>query len=58
MDKTETFPVKDVFQATLYALLREHNQRKYGETPKTPGQLIQMVDKIVCNRLSSTLFYL
>ena len=42
-----------MFQATLYALWRERNQRKHGETPKTPGHLIQMVDKNMRNRLSS-----
>ncbi|CAF2035409.1 unnamed protein product, partial [Brassica napus] len=32
---------------------RERNQRKHGEEPMTPGQVIKMVDKNVRNRLSS-----
>ena len=52
-DKTELFIVRYVFQATLYAIWRERNQRKHGEEPMTPGQVIKMVDKNVRNRLSS-----
>lgn len=52
-DKTELFIVRYVFQAILYAIWRERNQRKHGETPMTYGQIIQTVDMIVRNRLSS-----
>ncbi|XP_013717367.1 uncharacterized protein LOC125594991 [Brassica napus] len=52
-DATDLFLLRYVFQATLYAIWRERNQRKHGENPRTPDQLIQMVDKIVRNRLSS-----
>ena len=52
-DKTEFFIVRYVFQATLYAIWREHKQRKHGEGPMTPGHVIKMVDKNVHNRLSS-----
>ena len=46
-DKTEIFLVQDVFQVTLYAIWRERNQRKHGERPTLPGQLIKLVDKNV-----------
>ena len=52
-DKTELFIVRYVFQASLYAIWRERNQRKHGEGPMTPGHVIKMVDKNVHNRLSS-----
>ena len=52
-DKTELYIVRYVFQATLYAIWRERNQRRHGESPLSPSQLIQMVDKNVRNRLSS-----
>ncbi|XP_048611890.1 uncharacterized protein LOC125586119 [Brassica napus] len=51
--KTELFIVRYVFQASLYAIWRERNQRKHGEGPMTPGHVIKMVDKNVHNRLSS-----
>ena len=52
-DKTEFYIVRYLFQATLYAIWMERNQRKHGERPMLPSQLIQMVDKNVRDRLSS-----
>ena len=52
-DKTEFYIVRYVFQPTLYDIWKEHNQRKNGERPMSPSQLIQMVDKNVRYRLSS-----
>lgn len=41
-----------LFQTTLYALWREHNQRRHGEAATPTSQLIRMVHKPVRNRFA------
>lgn len=51
--KSDIFLLKYVFQTALYGVWCERNQRKHGEAPTPPAQLILVVGKRVRNRFSS-----
>lgn len=52
-DKTKLFLFQYAFQATVYHLWRERNNRRHGETPSPAPTIIRFVDKVVRNRISS-----
>ncbi|CAA7036401.1 unnamed protein product [Microthlaspi erraticum] len=47
------FLIRYVFQAVIHRLWQERNSRRHGEQPLSPNQLIQIIDKLVRNRISS-----
>lgn len=53
INSTCLFLIRYVFQATLSAVWKERNGRRYGERSNSPAILIKGVDKAVRNRISS-----
>lgn len=49
----ENFLIGYAFQTSLYHIWREINERRHGNTPSSPAQLIKIIDKTVRNRVSS-----
>ncbi|XP_009119170.2 uncharacterized protein LOC103844146 [Brassica rapa] len=52
--RLEYLLVRLVFQAAIYIIWRERNDRKHMKKPKLPSQLARIVDKTVRNRITST----
>lgn len=50
---TTRFILKLVFQATVHTLWIERNMRRQGDQPRPAEQLIQFLDRLVRNKLSS-----
>lgn len=53
LDRTRSFLVRYVFQATIYMIWRERNCRRHGERPRSPAVLFAMIDRLVKNRIMS-----
>ncbi|CAL9239165.1 unnamed protein product [Arabidopsis halleri] len=53
LDRVEGFLIKYVFQAAVYTIWRERNQRRHGEVPQPVEGLILWLDKQVRNQISS-----
>lgn len=52
MEKKKLFCLRYAFQAVLYAVWRERNRRKHGESAMPSQVLIRLTDKAVRNKLS------
>ena len=52
-DSTKTFLFRYSFQATAHALWHERNKRRVGESHQPPGRLINHLDKLIRNKISS-----
>ena len=46
-----------VFQATIYMIWREKNDRRHLKKPRQHYQLAMIIDKTVCNRLLATRYW-
>ncbi|XP_019085605.1 PREDICTED: uncharacterized protein LOC109126483 [Camelina sativa] len=49
-DRTEAFLSRYVFQALVYAIWKERNGRRHGESAHTAGQIVKWVDRQVRNQ--------
>lgn len=52
-EKNQTFLMRYSFQAVIYAVWYERNQRRVGESPQPVSYLLVRLDKLVRNRITS-----
>ncbi|XP_018462918.1 uncharacterized protein LOC108834047 [Raphanus sativus] len=50
--KIQLFIIKYMLQSTVYAIWRERNRRKHGETPRPTALLTKQLDKNIRNRIT------
>ncbi|XP_024011224.1 uncharacterized protein LOC112086499 [Eutrema salsugineum] len=50
---TTTFLLRYTFQATIYSIWRERNNRKHREKTSTVFRMVRMIDKLVKNQICS-----
>ncbi|XP_010451229.1 PREDICTED: uncharacterized protein LOC104733344 [Camelina sativa] len=53
IDKTTKFITGYAFQNTIHSIWLERNARRHGDQPATEERLVKLIDKNICNRLST-----